>query len=812
MTDDDKRQESGGALPVSLIMVLWSAWLFYWFHVFLGDDLQANSDLFGHIAMVERLGATWWSNPIVFYDRAWFTGWPAFQFYGFVAHLMAWLVSVPLGFFLSDPVRCAIYLVCVVQLATLHWSFLYAARPLYYEVARCSADARSSECLFALVVCALTFWFLNHDGASAGVGASAILGAGLYSQLLGWHLLLIYIGALFRVCSETGLSTNQSRNRARRFSVLLAIMVCTHTLTTFYALFIGMLAFLRFGEWRRSLLRIHLLGIGLSAFWLFPMMALNSDFGVNHTEPPVSSFVGTIFRYPWTDVIRFFSNIFKGTLPMVSVIELMLPLLFLFFFASRKLGEYRLLSNFSVFILIGLVIFNAPFTAAALPLGIHYYRLDSYAVLMLIPVLSVIPFSLMPNRSAQPVQHRIVVSSLVLGVLLVILSVALLPSAELGFVNAANRQKVFADQRDVLNYFKERKGVGRVLFDYFIDSKKFSPGTPHYISANLFKESGVETINGLFIQSSVAYQFPIAMAVALGLTHFTAPLPFADLDTVGVADAIQRLLTFGVTHIVTTDGPHIQALLPFVKGELIPFGPYVILLLKNSKASSVTTVQVPVVGYIDKSGSLPFRLIEYFFFEQAELWSQFDVIELPNEGDIPTQVSLLIFNGPVDDAESIARRHPNLEVLAMNFDPSYVLEHYKVRYNFHRGTEAYAAARPYLQHVLKSTLKRSFDKVLSREHQFDLGKEPRLRWSGANQEFDLEGLEAGRMVRIDYSYFPFWGSPDGTLFRGGAERMIFLPKGPSAHFVYSRWRITPSWWGMGISIMCVVALFLRKFF
>jgi hypothetical protein len=427
---------------------------------------------------------------------------------------------------------------------------------------------------------------------------------------------------------------------------------------------------------------------------------------------------------------------------------------------------------------------------------------------MLIPLVSVIPFSLIPDRSAQPVQHRFAVCSLFLGALLVILSTALLPSAELGFVNAANRQKVFADQKDVLNYFKDRKGVGRVLFDHFLDPKKFSPSTPHYMSSNLFKESGVESSNGLFIQSSVAYQFPIAMAVASGLDHFTAPLPFANLDKVGVTDAIRRLLRFGVTHIVTTDGPHIQALLPFVEGELVPYGPYLILPLKNGKASSITTVQSPVVGYINNSGSLPFRLIEYFFFEQTELWNQFDLIELPNQGDIPTQVSLLLFNGPSDEAQSLASQHPNLEIVAMNFVRSYVLKHYQVRYNYHRGVEDYGEARPYLQHVLKNTLRPSLDKVLLRAQRPESGKEPRMRWSGADQEFDLEGLEPGKMVRIDYSYFPFWGSPDGTLFRGGAERMFFLPKGQSAHFEYSRWRAPASCWGVGVSVMCLVALLL----
>lgn len=808
MTDDSNKDNSGMLIPVSLVLSLWSFWLFYWFRAFLGADLHANTDLFGHIAMAERLGATWWDNPIFFYDRAWFTGWPAFQFYGFFAHLLALIVAIPLGYFVSDPFRFAIYLLCILQLSTLHWSVFYAARPLYDEVINGSRRSHSSEFLFALVVCVLTFWFLNKDGGSVGIGASAILGAGLYSQLLGWHLLLLYVGMLFRIFSQRGSIDTYCCTHGWRFSVLLAIMVCTHTLTTLYALFIGFLGFLRFGEWRRSMVRIHLLGFGLSAFWLFPMIAFNSDFGVNHAEPPTSSFLSTIFRYPWIDVVRSLRQVLHGKIPLLSVLEVILPFVLLFLYSTRRLGQWRLVSNFSVFILIGLVFFSSPFAAAALPLGIHYYRLDSFAVLMVIPLLSAVPFSLISENMGDSFNNRFIRSLFLLVVMLVTVTTVILPGVELGFVNAVNREKVFSDQRAVLDYFKGRGGGGRVLFDYFVDSKRFLPATPHYMSSRLFEDSGVETINGLFIQSSVAYQFPVAMAVTLGLDHFTAPLPFADLDKIEVVDAIRRLSSFGITHIVSSDGPHIESIKPFIDGEVVRFGPYVILPLKDANFSPVTDVTSPVVGYLNGSGTVPFRLIEYFFFETAELWNQFEVIELPNALDIPKGVSLLLFNGDIHDAEEIARRNPSIEIVAMNFVPPGTIDHYKVRYNFHRGNEDYAEVKPYLQHLLETTLRRSIDKVLARKHVVDSHFVQPIRWSVSGQEFDIDGLEPGRMVRINYSYFPFWGSTDGALYRGGAERMIFLPKGQSAHFRYSRWRAVSSWWGTGISMVCLLLLFL----
>jgi len=800
IADNHKNGYTNFLSPSLSILILFSLWLLYWFHIFLDHELQSNTDLFGHIAMVERLGAAWWHNPIVFYDRAWFTGWPAFQFYGFVAHLIAWVVSMPLSFITTDSARLAIYVVSVVQLTTLHWSVFYAAKPFFSEVTDSFNGAYHSEGLHAVVVCVFTFWFLNQDGATAGVGASAILGAGLYSQLLGWHLLLLYVGLLGRILSNS----NKRQVKVGRSSlpILLATMICAHTLTTLYALFFGVLAFLRFSERRWFLLQTHLIGLGLSAFWLLPMIALNSDYGVNHTEPPVNSFLSTIFRYPWIDLARSFRGIFQGQFPVFSALELIIPLLMLLLFMSPRLGQWRITSNFSVFILIGLVLFSSPFLATALPLGIHYYRLDSYAILLLLPLLSAAPFV----YKLSPVVR----SSILLGASLVALSTILLPSRELGFVHATNKEKAFTDQQQVINYFKGKEGVGRVLFDHFIDYKIFSPLTPHYMSSNLFKESGIETINGVFIQSSVAYQFPIAMAIALGLEHYTAPLPFTNLAKINTADATGGLRRYGVTHIVSFNGPHLAALSPFLAGPTTQFGPYIILPLRATADSIVSAVKSPIVGYFDQSGSLPFRLIEYFFFEHANLRNNFEVIELSDSVVIPAGISVLLFNGTAEKAQQIAIEHPDLNVVDMNFIPLTTIDHYNIHYNYHRGPESYIEARPYLEHVLQR-LQVVLDKALLEQKQNYSSKPISLRWFNADQEFALEGLEPGQMVRINYSYFPFWSTRDGVLFRGSSERMIFLPNSQSAHFSYSRWQIGASWWGMFITIVCVVLLFYFRY-
>jgi hypothetical protein len=318
------------------------------------------------------------------------------------------------------------------------------------------------------------------------------------------------------------------------------------------------------------------------------------------------------------------------------------------------------------------------------------------------------------------------------------------------------------------------------------------------MTSTLFTETGTETINGVFIQSSVAYQFPIALSKALELDHYMAPLPFDAISDTDTGATIHSLRRFGVTHIVASSGgPLLNKIEPFLEVPIVQYGPYSILSLKGSERSLVTPIDVPIVGYRDQSGTMPFRLIEYFLFEHSELRDRVEIVE-----------SLVMVNGDHDEAAHIARERPDLKVVAMNFVRSFSMDHYKVQYNFHRGTESYAEARPYLNHVFQTKLKGFLEPVLlDNKSQASETRNIELKWSHANQEFDLGGLQPGAFVRINYSYFPYWGSPDGVLYRGGSERMVFLPKGETAHFAYSRWRGESSWWGVGLSAVCVALLF-----
>ena len=65
--------------------------------------------------MVQQLQSVWLNGFISFYDPYTFTGWPAFQFYGFIPHLIAVILSYPLGLFTENPERLSVNLLVVLD-------------------------------------------------------------------------------------------------------------------------------------------------------------------------------------------------------------------------------------------------------------------------------------------------------------------------------------------------------------------------------------------------------------------------------------------------------------------------------------------------------------------------------------------------------------------------------------------------------------------------------------------------------------------------------------------------------------------------
>ena len=98
--------------------------LFIYFYNLLDAGLFAE-DLPAHAEIVHRMIE---AKSLFFYDRFWFSGWPAFQFYGFLPHLLTAITSLILSnaYSIESIIRFYSLLAC----CALPFSFYFATKQL----------------------------------------------------------------------------------------------------------------------------------------------------------------------------------------------------------------------------------------------------------------------------------------------------------------------------------------------------------------------------------------------------------------------------------------------------------------------------------------------------------------------------------------------------------------------------------------------------------------------------------------------------------------------------------------------------------
>ena len=609
--------------------------------------------------MSERLLEQWRHfnfNP-TFYDPRWFTGWPVFHFYAFLCHLLTALLGLVLGVVSEAPVRLAAHLVLVIGSALLPWSVFYFASPLLSQL--CTGDTpreRGLRWVLALSAVTLSFWFLNHDRQWHGVGAASVMNIGLFSQLLGWHFLLINIGALFRFL-------NRKPGTSSWFvSLSFALLFLSHSLTAIYGAFLGLLSFFWFHRHRLAIAKAYLLGVGLCAFWLVPFLAYSSTYVGLDIHRPSGDFLEIFLRYPLHGLFRTFNTWLAGDFKAIEFTNLVMLFLLVSAFANLRLRSSAWFIAFGVFVLTGIVVFSSGFISTSIPLGIHYYRFPAYAMLLVVALFCVVPLSFL---TGEPSRHRLVRHlplAAVVGILVACLvSTYSFPHYERKKVarNATNRH--LAQEEQVLDYLAAQEVRGRVLFGYFNNYKRFAFLGPHYMESKLFARTGRETVNGLFIQSSLAYRMPIASANQLQVKTYNIPLLFTDKSRLDDDTRIQQLREFGVTHIVT--GPKkktIDSLRPHALGELKRIGPYTIVAIAVEEFPIVQQPTKELIGYVDRRGNLPFKFIEMYFYGRERLTSNFELIALHPDEPVPAGISTVVVNGEADETadQPVRRRYP----------------------------------------------------------------------------------------------------------------------------------------------------------
>lgn len=785
----------------SVALVLFSGFVFLcaWFGFYFTDRPLPGWDLPGHIALVDRLSQQLILGNVRFYDRFWFSGWAAYEFYAPLSHIVAALLSILFKLFYADSARAAVHYLLVISCALLPVSVYYFLNSFCQEK---KAD-RKSLFVAAIAAVAMSFWFLNHDQQWFGIGAAAVMHIGLFSQAFAWHLLLLHAALLVRGKREA------EKSWILQMTFVTATLFLTHSLTAVFSFVFAALYFIWCRELRKSIVVSHLLALGISAFWLFPFLAHSATYVGLDIHRPSGDILELFFRYPLLSFPKIVAEMFRGVAPQLDIAQCLVTILFFVMLFSKALRQNTALQIFLVTLLIASTVLSSDYIASSVALGLHYYRFHAYVFLLLSALLAALPVVLESTKLGK--SRAIILDLLACAYLLVFLGPVLKPHYERKQVRDGYLGQDLAAQQQVLDYFSKLSGNPRVFIEYNT-SERFAFLSAHYLASELGRRAEVETLNGLFIQSSLAYRMPVVSANLLGAKTFNIPLLFTDRAVLDNQTKLQQLLDFGTTHVIAGSQSFASQLSHLIEEDGISFGPYTIFDLQQQSKPHVAVVEKPIIGYIDVAKSLPFKFVEFYFYARQGLYQRYELIDLSGSKEIPNGISLLLVNCTSDsDFKALSAKlfdKSDVPVLRAAFREHYEMTHFKVRYQHNVELDSYDAAEAYFDNQFG--LERKID-ALSNLNTQDAGtsRAASLTWDASGQAFQVANVNAHTWYRVNYSYFPYWKIQNGSLFRGLGERMYFLCNQETCGFSYTM-SSSVSWLlGMAVSLLCLTVCFSR---
>lgn len=290
--------------------------------------------------------------------------------------------------------------------------------------------------------------------------------------------------------------------------------------------------------------------------------------------------------------------------------------------------------------------------------------------------------------------------------------------------------------------------------------------------------------------NSLSYHFIGGATWMFGAHMLTIPPLFREGFQKNDADFGRLLSDFGVTHVVATGDKFIEKL-SLLGTSLVQAGPYRVFKLTAPPLPKVSVVTKPVVGYFDPEGTLPFKFVETFFFENRELREQLELVTLDDLSNIPPQVRVLLTPS--------AFRPASLETIGFDFDTHPPVDHYRRVTQLNIDEATYARARRTLDPFTAKLL--SFARP-----ELQAMPEAKLEFRDEGQTIELHNLASQQIYRINYSYSPFWSSDQGTILRGGKERLYFIPRTTEATLTYKTLKYPPVLLGSLISFVAFGSL------
>lgn len=768
-----------------------SGFIVWWFRVYLSCEAIASVDLPSQIALTKQLKQQLLAGHLSFYDPTTFTGWPAFQFYGFFPSLLAACGALLLGFFSTDPVTLSTHLLLVMGAALLPFSLYFAALPLGRDLVADNHHLSTNHTWILALMCSVwSFWFLNHDKQWYGIGAAAPMNIGLFSQIFGWHFFLLHLGLLLRYV-QTGAS-----RYAIWLSLSYGLLLISHTLTFVFSSFLVLFSWCWFHERRMGLFTAHLIGVALVAFWFVPFVSLMGDYTSYSIIRPKGDFLELFFRYPLYGLIRSIRTWLDGDFKLLNPINTINALLFFTLFFHRRIVKTGLLWVLLVFLLLALLVFSSGFVATSLPIGLHYYRFLGYCFILATLIICVIPLVFL----RQEVNYATVIITLI-AITCFAITIAL-PHEKRQLIQNHSSNTHLAVQNQVLDYFKALPEKGRVYVEFIKDGKKFTPLARHNISSRLYGYSGFESVVSSHLQETVTYRMIVGSVNMLGAKTYNSALLFKKHATLDDRANIELLKSFGITHLVAGREQFYRRIKRFAVNPPVKIGGYRIVQIQQLPSEKIAIVDKPVIGFLDLKGNLPFHLLEFYVYSRNQLSSHFELIRIQDKHAIPKGLSGLLVNHDEDQIqldkpwEAIDHR-----IIEINFSRPYLLNHYKPHYPHNVEIDAYNEVEKYLDNDVK--LPGIFSATFGNSGTKDKlnMKRPSLSWSDDKQTMYLDGLEPGIMYRINYSYFPYWSSRDENVLRGSGERMFYIAKHQSATLEYQKWGFASTTLGYLITLI-----------
>jgi hypothetical protein len=759
-----------------LVLAGFGVFIVWWFRVYLTSEAIASVDLPSQITLTKQLKHQLLAGHLSFYDPTTFTGWPAFQFYGFFPSLVAACFALVLSFFSSDPVTLSTHLLLVLGAALLPLSLYFAALPLGRDLVADNHHLSVNQTWILALMCSVwSFWFLNHDKQWHGIGAAAPMNIGLFSQIFGWHFFLLHLGILLRYV-QTG---------ARLFAVCLSLsyglLLISHTLTFVFSSFLVLFSWGWFHERRLGLLTAHLIGVGLVAFWFVPFVSFMGEYTSYSIIRPKGDFLELFFRYPLYGLLRSIRTWLDGDFKLLNPINSINALLFFTLFFHRKIVKTGLLWVMVVFLLLALLVFSSGFVATSLPIGLHYYRFLGYCFILATLIICVIPLVFL----RQDVNYATVTITLI-AITCFGITISL-PHEKRELIQNNSSNTHLAVQNQVLDYFKALPAKGRVYVEFIKDGKKFTPLAKHNIASRLYQHSGFESVVNSHLQETVTYRMIVASVNMLGAKTYNSALLFKKHATLDDRANIELLKSFGITHLVAGHKQFYRRIKQFAITEPVNIGGYRIVQIQQLPSEKIAAVDKPVIGFLDLKDNLPFHLLEFYFYSRKQLSSHFELIRIDHKSTIPSGLSGLLVNHNEDEIQlDNQRKMTDHRVIEINFSRPYLLNHYKPHYPHNVEIDAYHEVEKYLDNVVK--LPGLFTSTFGKLSAIDIAnmKTPSLSWSDDKQTMYLDGLEPGKMYRINYSYFPYWRSRDENVLRGSGERMFYMAEHHSATLEYQK--------------------------